>query len=63
MTHIIFLIAALLGQAFMNGLLCVPTYIDAKLPKKLQYFLKFSQNCEKAERMRPGFYPNIVFKH
>jgi len=24
----------------MNGLLHVPTYIDAKLPKKLQHFLK-----------------------
>jgi len=47
MTHIVFLIAALLGQAFMDGLLCVPTYIDAKLPKKLQYFKNISQNSEK----------------
>jgi hypothetical protein len=31
------------GQAFMNGLLCVPTYIDAKLPKKLRRFSKISQ--------------------
>jgi len=48
MTHIVFFTAALFGQAFMNGQLCVSTYIDAKLPKKLQYFLKISQNYEKS---------------
>jgi hypothetical protein len=47
------LIAALSGQAFMNGLLCVPTYIDAEQPKKLQYFPKISQNCEKS-RVNPA---------
>jgi hypothetical protein len=26
------------SRLMMNGLLCVPIYIDAKLPKKLQYF-------------------------
>jgi hypothetical protein len=31
----------------MNSLLCVPTYIDAKLPKKLQHFPKIPQNCKK----------------
>jgi hypothetical protein len=28
------------GAAFMNGLICVPTYIDAEPPKKLQRFSK-----------------------
>jgi len=40
-------IATLLGQALMNGLLYVPTYIDAILPEKLQYFPKISKNSPK----------------
>ncbi len=43
----------------MNGLLCVPIYIDAKQPKKLQHFPKIPQNCERNPipvQKRPGLF-------
>jgi len=47
MTHFSILTAFPFVQAVLNGLLCVPTYIDAKQREKLQYFPKILRNFRK----------------